>query len=123
MHDYRAQRTRARGEGLTKLTNRINDPAQKDDDIVRLRELMVRLDTEVAGAYGWGDVDLDHGFHDTRIGRRFTISVEARDKIVDRLLELNHERYADEVRRGLHAKKGPRPRRKSPAGAGPGLLG
>jgi hypothetical protein len=32
--------------------------------------------------------------------------------VLDRLLQLNHERYAEEVRQGLHAKKkagGPRP--------------
>lgn len=105
LHDYRAERTRARNEGLTALTNRINDPAQNDEDIVRLRELMVRLDAEVAVAYGWDDIPLQHGFHDTRIGRRFTICEEAREEIVDRLLELNHERYADEVKRGLHQPK------------------
>jgi hypothetical protein len=25
--------------------------------------------------------------------------------VLDRLLELNHERYAEEIRQGLHAKK------------------
>jgi hypothetical protein len=105
LHDFRAERTRARDEGLTKLANRINDPAQNDDDLARLRELMVTMDQEVAAAYGWNDLDLDHGFHDTKLGRRFTIGPEARQEILDRLLELNHERYADEVRRGLHEKK------------------
>ena len=106
LHDYRAERTRARNEGLTALTNRINDPKQNDDDVVRLRALMVQMDTEVAAAYGWDDLDLDHGFHDTRIGRRFTICEAAREEVIDRLLELNHERYKEEVRQGLHAKKG-----------------
>ncbi len=105
LHDFRAERTRVRNEGLTSLTNRINDPAQDDDDIARLRELMAQMDREVVAAYGWGDLDLDHGFHDTRIGRRYTIGEAAREEIVDRLLELNHERYADEVKRGLHQPK------------------
>src|SRR3712207_8080751 len=40
------------------------------------------------------DVDLDHGFYDTRQGVRYTIGPAARQEILDRLLELNHERYA-----------------------------
>ncbi|MGH4014761.1 MAG: hypothetical protein ACRDSL_12710, partial [Pseudonocardiaceae bacterium] len=36
---------------------------------------------------------------------RFTIAPEVQVEVLDRLLELNHERYAEEVRRGLHAKK------------------
>ncbi|HWR46642.1 MAG TPA: hypothetical protein VN327_03320 [Pseudonocardiaceae bacterium] len=51
-------------------------------------------------------------FHDTRQGRRFTIAPDVQVEVLDRLLQLNHERYAEEVRQGLHAKKkagGPRP--------------
>jgi len=59
----------------------------------------------VADAYGWGDLDLGHGFHDTKQGVRFTISEEARSEVLDRLLLLNHERYAEEVEQGLHDKK------------------
>ncbi|MGE4029913.1 MAG: type IIL restriction-modification enzyme MmeI [Thermoleophilia bacterium] len=124
LHDYRAERTRARNEGLTALANRVNDPAQNDDDIVRLRELMATLDTEVAAAYGWDDLDLDHGFHDTRIGRRFTICEDAREEIIDRLLELNHARHAEEVRQGLHAKGARRaPRRRAAPANQPSLFG
>jgi len=35
---------------------------------------------------------------------RFTVSREAKDELLDRLLELNHERYAAEVAAGLHEK-------------------
>lgn len=115
-HDLRAERTRARNEGLTKLYNRINDPEQDDDDLVELRRLMTQLDREVADAYGWRDLDLDHGFHQTRFGIRFTIGPDARREVLDRLLELNHLRYADELARGLHAPKG---RAKRPATAAP----
>ena len=71
----------------------------------------------------WDDLDLGHGFHDTRIGRRYTICEEAREEIVDRILELNHERYADEVARGLHAKKRAKSKRTPSAGDQPSLLG
>jgi hypothetical protein len=36
-----------------------------------------------------------------RLGR-YTLSPVARQEVLDRLLELNHAHYADEVARGLH---------------------
>jgi hypothetical protein len=45
-------------------------------------------------------------FHETRQGFRFTISEPARREVLQRLLKLNHERYAEEVKQGLHGKKG-----------------
>ncbi len=39
-------------------------------------------------------------------GLRFTISEEARREVLARLLALNHQRYEEEVKAGLHAKKG-----------------
>jgi hypothetical protein len=48
---------------------------------------------------------LDHGFHDTCQGARYTIGPVVRQEILDRLLELNHERYAAEVAAGLHDKR------------------
>jgi hypothetical protein len=36
---------------------------------------------------------------------RYTISEEARGEVLRRLLRLNHERYEEEVRQGLHDKK------------------
>ena len=60
----------------------------------------------MAAAYGWSDLDLGHGFHETKQGLRFTISEPARREVLARLLKLNHERYAEEVAQGLHEKKG-----------------
>jgi hypothetical protein len=60
------------------------------------------MDNTIATAYGWDDLDLGHGFHETRQGLRFTISQEARWEVLERLLALNHERHAEEVRAGLH---------------------
>jgi len=59
----------------------------------------------VAIAYGWQDLDLEHGFHKTKQGDRFTISENARREVLDRLLALNHQRYAEEEAQGLHDKK------------------
>ena len=87
----------ARQEGLTKTYNRFHDPRRNRRDIQKLRELHVEMDNAVAAAYGWTDLDLGHGFHETKQGLRFTISEPARREVLARLLKLNHERYAEEV--------------------------
>ena len=50
----------------------------------------------MAAAYGWSDLDLGHGFHETKQGVRYTISEAARRTVLDRLLALNHQRHAEE---------------------------
>jgi hypothetical protein len=110
--DYRSQLMRARQEGLTKTYNRFHDPGEKAEDIARLRVLHREMDNSVACAYGWSNMDLGHGFHETRQGVRFTINESARSEVLDRLLQLNHEFYAEEVRLGLHDKKHGKDRKK-----------
>lgn len=97
--------------GLTKIYNLCHDPKVDDPDITRLREIHVEIDHAVAEAYGWSDLPLDHGFHQTAQGMRFTIGPVARPKILKRLLELNHLRHADEVARGQATSHGRRGRR------------
>jgi hypothetical protein len=87
--------------------------------IIELRDLQKRMDLAVLEAYGWNQDDakwgkaiqLRHDFYEVdylpendRI--RYTIHPEARKEILKRLLQLNHERYAEEVAAGLHDKKG-----------------
>jgi hypothetical protein len=93
-----------RQEGLTKTYNRFHDPQEMAEDIVQLRALHKEMDEAVARAYGWDDLDLGHGFHETRQGVRYTLCEEARREVLGRLLRLNHERYAEEVAMGLHEK-------------------
>jgi len=93
-----------RQEGLTKTYNRVHDPDEHADDIARLRELHIELDYAVRDTYGWTDLDLGHGFHETKFGTRYTFAPAPRQEVLDRLLELNHERYAQEVAQGLHGK-------------------
>lgn len=88
--------------GLTTAYNRFHDPDR--GDLSPLRALHKEMDQAVAAAYGWTDLDLDHGFHQTKQGLRYTISESARVEVLDRLLELNHARYAQEVKEGLHPK-------------------
>lgn len=94
----------SRQEGLTKTYNRFHNPEETAADIQKLRELHVEMDYAVATAYDWTDLDLGHGFHETKQGLRHTISELARREVLDRLLQLNHQRYAEEVAAGLHDK-------------------
>ena len=114
-HNHRQNTMYTREEGLTKTYNRFHNPKEKSTDIVRLRELHVEMDNAVAAAYGWSDLDLGHGFHETPQGVRFTISETARREVLERLLQLNHERYEEEVRQGLHEKDKKKTRKEQPA--------
>ena len=86
-----------RREGLTATYNRFHSPNDRAADIQTLRDLHVEMDCVVAAAYGWQNLQLDHGFHDTKQGVRFTVSEAARRELLDRLLALNHQRHREEV--------------------------
>ena len=107
-HSHRQEIMLERQEGLTKTYNRFHAPGETAADIAELRRLHVAMDNAVAAAYGWQDLDLGHGFHQTKQGLRYTISEAARRTVLDRLLALNHARYAEEVAEGLHDPKGSR---------------
>ena len=96
----------ARQEGLTKTYNHFHSPREAAQDILMLRELHREMDEAVARAYGWDDVRLEHGFHETKQGLRYTISEAARRETLDRLLLLNHQRHEEEVQAGLFEQKG-----------------
>jgi hypothetical protein len=103
-NEHRRAVMSTRREGLTKIYNRFHDATEHAADIACLRQLHMEMDSAVAAAYGWSDLALDHDFHETKQGLRFTVSPAARQEILDRLLELNHQRYAEEVKAGLHEK-------------------
>ena len=105
-HNHRQTIMLTRQEGLTKTYNRFHDPKEIAADIVKLRELHREMDEDVAKAYGWDDLKLEHGFHETKQGLRYTISEAARREVLDRLLLLNHQRHEEEVKAGLFEKKG-----------------
>jgi len=92
-----------RNLGLTKTYNLVHDPAATGPDfadIEELRSIHRAIDYAVARAYGWDDLadgtSLEHGFHDTRQGTRYTISASCQREVLDRLLELNRDRYLAE---------------------------
>jgi hypothetical protein len=118
-----------RAVGLTSLYDLIHSEPVRDEDIVRLREIHIEIDQAVREAYAldeerepailtyetrvastelpsWRQMELGHGFHQTPQGVRFTISPQAREDVLDKLLALNHYRYQQEVQQGLHSKKG-----------------
>lgn len=107
-YETRHQIIQVRQEGLTKIYNCFHDQGEQSHDIIQLRKLYVNLNNAVAGAYGWSDLELEHDFHETKQGIRYTISETARREVLDRLLALNHQRYEEEVKAGLHDKKTPK---------------
>ena len=95
-----------RNLGLTKLYNLVHDSdMQGDEDIDRIREIHVEIDEAVKDAYGWSDLDLQHGHYETDQGMRWTVAPTVRVEILDRLLELNFERHAEEERKGIWPPK------------------
>lgn len=108
-HEHRRNVMAERREGLTAIYNRFHARREVSQDIASLRALQAEMDHAVAAAYGWTNLDLDHGFHETKQGTRYTVSEAARREVLDRLLALNHERYAQE-QAAMSAE--PRPKRK-----------
>jgi hypothetical protein len=119
LHAYRGDLMRARNMGLTATYNLVHDAACLDPEIVELRAIHEEIDTATVEAYGWHDLldrsgktpsadpthatfPLEHGFHETDQGPRYTIGLLARTEIIDRLRQLNHQAYVDEVHLGLH---------------------
>jgi hypothetical protein len=74
----------ARGEGLTRLHLRLNDPAERDAAIAAWRDLQVALDDAVARAYGWTPA-WRHGFHDGPRGPRFGPAAEVLEEGIELL--------------------------------------
>ncbi|MER7165304.1 DNA methyltransferase [Micromonospora sp. NPDC000207] len=105
---YRRDVMLSRQAGLTATYKLVFDAACRDEDIVELRRIHREIDVAVCRAYGWDDLveqGLDHGFHTAGAYVRYTIGPDVQREVLDRLLELNHERYAEEIAKGLHDKK------------------
>jgi hypothetical protein len=96
LHRVRAGIMQSRGLGLTKLYNAFHSIDVTDSDLQDLRRIHAEVDAAVAEAYGWSDLDLGHGFHETRQGLRYTLKPTAQAEVLDRLLERNHELHAAE---------------------------
>jgi len=87
--------------GLTKLYNAFHNPENIDSKLEELRQLQKQIDEAVRDAYGWNDIDLEHGFHAVSYlpdndNIRYTISEPARIEILRRLAQLNRQRWQEE---------------------------
>jgi hypothetical protein len=91
-HEHRRQIMLARQLGLTKTYNLFHNPACQDADIVRLRGLHAEMDRAILACYGWEDLEPSHNFYQNDRGQtRYTISPEARRKVLARLVGLNEK--------------------------------
>jgi hypothetical protein len=110
-HSARRAAEGAQGWSPVQLAQHICHPSLDSEELRSLRMLIRKLDTAVVTAYGWTDLAanegaaLRHGFHETKQGMRWTLHSDVRREVLDRLLALNHQRYEEEVKAGLHAKK------------------
>ena len=102
--------------GITKTYNRFHSSSEKSNDVAKLREIHVAIDEAVLAAYGWDDLVLGYDFRETPQGARFTLKETTRSEILDRLLELNHQRYHQEAEAGLHATRRHRNSRRAVTG-------
>ncbi|MQA06886.1 MAG: hypothetical protein GEV07_30740 [Streptosporangiales bacterium] len=111
---FRREAMLRRQLGLTKTYNLVFEPGCTDADIVELRDIHRAIDDATVRAYGWDDLldQLDHGFHPAGRDLRYTVGPAAKQEILDRLLELNHERHAAEVAAGVPKKPAKRARKR-----------
>lgn len=129
-YSHRSQVMLQRDEGLTATYNRFHDPDEHAPDIVRLRALHAEMDRAVLDAYGWHDIPtdceflLDYEIDEETWGKkkkpyRYRWPDAVHDEVLARLLDLNQQRYQQEVAAGLHAKgksrakKAAKPRKKA----------
>ena len=87
--------------GFTIFYNVFHKPETQDARYKELRRLHREIDLAVRDAYGWNDIDLEHGFHAVSYlpendNIRYTISESARIEILKRLARLNQERWEEE---------------------------
>ena len=108
-YPFRANLMVENNEGMTRTYNRFHDPDERDDGILKLRELHVAMDRAVLDAYGWPDIPtecdfiLDYEIDEETWGNkkkpyRYRWPDEVRDDVLGRLLKLNAERAAEEAR-------------------------
>lgn len=104
-YEFRSALMVRNNEGLTKTYNRFHNPGEHSPDILELRKLHAAMDRAVLDAYGWTEIRPEYTFPaqlDDSI--RYTWGEDTRDDVLGKLLELNQQRYQEEVAAGLHDK-------------------
>ena len=88
----------AHGCGLTDVMNAVHSPDDSNATTERLRQLLPVIDSEVAAAYGWSDVELTFDFREFDGGSandrwRWALSANATSTLLGKLVALNRERF------------------------------
>lgn len=107
----------------TDVLNAVHDQKQTASAVQELRSTIEDIARSVLIAYGWGDLDASHDFHDTVEGLRWTVAPTVAESILERTVKLNYERHAEEVAAGKHAKDTSPRRRSSARKATPDTVG
>jgi hypothetical protein len=105
--------------GLTDVMNAINKPDENSAAISELRCLMAVIDSEVATAYGWRDLEIAYDFREFKSGAandpwRWALSENVTAELLKRLNHLNRERFeanSDSNKTPVAVKKTKRGRR------------
>lgn len=92
--DARVSALHSRNVGITDLLNAFHDSDDSSDDVSHLRQLHAQLDSAVLHDFGWSDIELTLGFHETQQGIRYTADLVVRTELLRRLLALNQERHS-----------------------------
>ena len=145
-HDHRKALMQTLWLGLTKIYNlfhaadlspeMVASVSKKDSStantgyeaLLELRRLHIEMDDAVRDAYGWQDLDLEHGLHEVETlpendRVRYTISPAARREVLKRLLAENHQRADDLGERAAKNSKSKRTSgKRGPSPAGPSLF-
>jgi len=84
--------------GLTDVLNAIHTPDETDSTIAEMRRLLAIIDTELAAAYEWRDVDVSYDFHAFDGGSasdqwRWSLSPNATATLLDKLVALNRKHF------------------------------
>lgn len=85
---------------LTDTLNAVNTPSCNDPSIIELCQLIASIDTAVALAYGWNDLDTTYDFRFFSGGSvndpwRWALSEEVTAELMLRLTELNRQRFKE----------------------------
>ena len=115
-YEKRFEILKRRNVGLTKFYNSFHQ--NEGDELNEIRTLFEQLNKTILELYNWHKdsekwglaIDLTHDFYEVEYlpendNIRYTISPEARKEVLKRLLLLNHKRYEEEIRQGLHKEK------------------
>ena len=102
-HELRRAYLEAHCFGLTSFARKFHDASVNDIEMSSIRDSYIKLDNSVCDAYGWEDLELNHGFHSVSYlpeGKniRFTISEYAQEELLRRLSELNKNHYLLELK-------------------------